>query len=250
MTVSPTAVLHAEWIKLRSLRAALVSLAAVFAVAVAVTALVQASIEDPAGPIGEEFGGDRLFAAFYGVNFAHVAAIAFGTTAMSCEYVNHALRVSLTAVPDRDLFYAAKTAVIGAAALAVGLVTGFGIFLTGQAVLGDDGLGLGAPGALRACFGTGLGLALTALLAAGLTAVLRSGVAALSILIPFFLVVSFVIGDTTGGAAEYLPDRAGGQILFADPVGDLGAWSGLAVAALWSLAALLAGWWTVRRRDA
>ncbi|MFD8939749.1 ABC transporter permease [Streptomyces sp. NPDC059578] len=246
MTVSPTAVLHAEWIKIRSVRASLGSLIALFVVSLTLTGLVYASIPSDSG----ELGDDRLLAAFYALNFAQVAAIAFGTTAMSSEYVQHGLRVSLAAVPNRDLFYAAKVAVIGAAALVVGLVTSFASFALGQGLLGDDGIGLGHPGAVRACVGGGVGLALTALLATGLAALLRSGVATLSILVPFTLIVSFVVGDVAGGAAQYLPDRAARQALLADPEGALGPWSGLAVAALWSLAALLVGWWAVRRRDA
>jgi ABC-2 type transport system permease protein len=244
--VSPTAVLHAEWIKIRSLRAGPGSLVALFAVSLALTALVYA----PLSADGGEPGGDRLLAAFHALNFAQLAALVFGTTAMSSEYVQHGLRVSLAAVPNRDLFYAAKAAVIGAAALVVGLATAFASFALGQGLLGDDGIGFDHPGAVRACVGGGIWLALTALLATGVTAVLRSGIAALGVLVPFTLTVSFVIGDLGGGAAQYLPDRAARQVLLADPEGGLGPWSGLAVAALWSLAALLAGWWSIRRRDA
>ncbi|MGW1144846.1 ABC transporter permease [Streptomyces sp. NPDC002454] len=245
--MSPTAVLHAEWIKIRSLRASLGSLLALAVVTLVITALVLGSL-DPTD--GSPVHDDPLLRAFYALNFAQVAALAFGTTAMSCEYAHHALRLSLTAVPRRDLFYLAKAAVIGAAALLVGVVTVFGSFFLGQALLGEHGIGIGDPGALRACLGGAVGLALTALLATGVTTLLRSGIATLSILIPLFLILSFVVGDTAGGAAEFLPDRAGRQILHTDPEGALGPWSGLGVLALWALAALCAGWWSLRRRDA
>jgi hypothetical protein len=90
-----------------------------------------------------------------------------------------------------------------------------------------------------------------ALFAAGLTTVLRSGMATLGILIPFILIVSFVVGDVASGAAAYLPDRAGQLVVQQHPPGDgPGPWGGLAVTALWAAAALLAGWWFLRRRDA
>jgi ABC-2 type transport system permease protein len=89
-----------------------------------------------------------------------------------------------------------------------------------------------------------------ALFAAGLAAVLRSGVATLSVLIPFLLIVSFVVGDLSGSVADFLPDRAGQVSLHSGWDGALGPWSGLAVTALWSAAALLAGAWSLRRRDA
>ena len=212
----------------------------------AVTVLVFATVG------GTELNGtdDPVFGAFYAINFAQIAAIAFGATAVSSEYVNGALRISLCAVPHRGLFYAAKTAAVAGAALAVGLATAFATFFAGQAFLGEDAIGLGEPGALRACVGAGIYLALMALFAAGLTFLLRSATAVLSLLIPFILIVGFVVGDLAGSAADYLPDRAGQQVLHQVPEGGVGSWTGLAVTALWAAAALLAGGWAVRRRDA
>ncbi|MFF4791978.1 ABC transporter permease [Streptomyces sp. NPDC001276] len=244
--MSVTAVLHSEWIKIRSVRASFGSLVAVFAATLAITLLVYSTV----GRAEADGGEDLLFGAFYAINFAQIAAIAFGATAVSSEYAGGALRISLSAVPRRGLLCAAKAAVVGAAALVVGLVTAFTTFLVGQAFLGEYAIGLGSPGALRACVGAGIYLALMALFAAGLTLLLRSAVAVLSLLIPFILIVSFVIGDIAEGVSRYLPDRAGQQVLHQEAAGGLGPWTGLAVTALWAAAALLAGWWAVRRRDA
>ncbi|MFI7009342.1 ABC transporter permease [Streptomyces sp. NPDC050145] len=248
--MSTTAVLHSEWIKIRSLRGSFGSLVSVFAATVAITLLVMASIgqEEARGEGGS--GSDHLFFAFYALNFGQIAALAFGATAVSCEFLNGALRVSLTAVPDRNRLYLSKLAVIGASAFAVGTLTTFTAFLGGQAFMGSYALGLGDAGALRACLGGGAYLALMALSAAGLTAVLRSAVAVLSILVPFLLIVSFVVGDVAGNVADFLPDRAGQQVLRQQAVGSLGPWAGLAVCALWAAVAVLAGWWALRRRDA
>ncbi|MEU6318872.1 ABC transporter permease [Streptomyces sp. NPDC047009] len=244
--MSVTAVLHSEWIKIRSVRASFGSLIAVFAATLAITLLVFATV----GRAEAQGGGDPVFGAFYAINFAQIAAIAFGATAVSSEYAGGALRISLSAVPHRGLFYAAKTAIVATAALVVGLATGFTTFLVGQAFLGQYAIGLGEPGALRACIGAGIYLTLMALFAAGLTFLLRSAVAVLSLLVPFILIVSFVVGDIAEGAAACLPDRAGQQVLHQDPAGGLGPLTGLAVTALWAAAALLAGWRAVRRRDA
>ncbi|MFI7388201.1 ABC transporter permease [Streptomyces sp. NPDC049813] len=246
MTVSTAAVLHSEWIKVRSLRGRLGTLLAVFASTVALTALVSATV----GRTGTGPGDDPLYGAFFALNFGQIAALAFGATAVSAEYADGALRVSLAAVPDRTLFYGAKMTVIGGCALVAGTATTFTTFLLGQALLDSGGLGLGDPGALRACLGGGVYLALMALFAAGLTAVLRSAVAVLSLLVPFLLLVSFVVGDLAVTAADLLPDRAGQQVLRQHPVGSLGPWSGLAVSGAWAGLALFAGAWTVRRRDA
>ncbi|MEU6680003.1 ABC transporter permease [Streptomyces sp. NPDC046925] len=245
--MSTTAVLRSEWIKIKSVRASLGSLVAVFVATLAVTVLAFATI----GTVeADNADYEPLFGAFYALNFGQIAAISFGTTAMSSEYLNGALRISLSAVPRRGLFYGAKIAVVGALALGTGILTSFVAFLSGQAFMEDYAIGLGHDGAVRACVGGGIYLALMALLAAGLTVVLRSGVAVLSILIPFTLIVSFVVGDVASGVAGFLPDRAGQQILHENPTGTLGPWAGLAVTAAWAAVSLLAGWWAVRRRDA
>ncbi|MFG3405543.1 ABC transporter permease [Streptomyces sp. NPDC048142] len=242
-----TAVIHSEWIKIRSIRSIYGSLLAVLATTLTITVLVL-------GTAGQEQaerpGSDALLNAFFALNFGQIAAIAFGATAVSSEFLNGALRISLAAVPRRSLFYAAKMTAIGGSVLVVGLVTSFAAFLVGQLFLGEHAIGLGHPGALRAAFGGGIYLALMALLAAGLTALLRSSVAVLSLLIPLLLIVPFVFVDVATAVVRYLPDRAGQAVLHQNPEDGLGPWTGLAVAAVWAAAALLAGWWAVRNRDA
>ncbi|WP_151482354.1 ABC transporter permease subunit [Streptomyces albicerus] len=236
-------VLHSEWLKIRTLRSLVAGLVAVVLVTAAFSAL--AGLDEAA-----DADFDPLFSAFFGVNFGQIAAITFGAQAVSSEFQGGALRVSLAAVPDRGRWFAAKAMAIGVPALAVGLLTGGVSLLVGKAVLGDRGSGLSWGEGLRGVIGCGVYLALMALFAAGLAALLRSGVATLSILVPFLLIVSFVVGDLSGSAADFLPDRAGQVVLHETADGALGPWTGLAVTAVWTGAALLAGAWSVRRRDA
>ncbi|MFE2020153.1 ABC transporter permease [Streptomyces sp. NPDC059499] len=247
MTMSTTAVLYSEWIKIKSVRSVSGPLIAVFAATLAITVLTFATVGQAEA---DNADAELVFGAFYALNFGQIAAISFGATALSSEFLNGAMRISLSAVPRRGLFYAAKMSVVGGLALIVGMITSFTTFLVGQMFMGDYAIGLGEPGALRAAFGGGIYLTLMALFAAGLTALLRSAVAVLSLLIPFILIVSFVVGDIAGGVAQYLPDRAGQLVLHQNPEGSLGPWTGLAVTAAWAGAALLAGWWAVRKRDA
>lgn len=132
----------------------------------------------------------------------------------------------------------------------MGLVTGLTALLTARAVLGGAAAGLSAGEQARGVLGCGIYLMLIALFAAGLTALFRSGVATLSTLVPFILVVSFVIGDPAGSAVRFLPDQAGQVVLHQTSDGPLGPWSGLAVTALWAAAALAAGAWRLCTRDA
>ncbi|WP_030718997.1 ABC transporter permease [Streptomyces sp. NRRL S-237] len=242
-----TAVLHSEWIKIRSLRGTFWSLISILIATVGFQALTAAALgEADEGAMGE----DPLLAAFYGLNFGQIAAIAFGATAFSAEFHNGALRTSLTVVPDRTRFYLSKIAMLGALALVAGQFAGLLTFTAGQAFMGEHALAMGEPGTVRAVVGCGLYLALMTLFAAGLTAVLRSGVAVLSILIPFVVMVSFVVGSAASGVGQFMPDRAGQAMMRSQSYGDLGPWAGLGVLALWAAVAVLGGWLAVRRRDA
>ncbi|MFI1188247.1 ABC transporter permease [Streptomyces californicus] len=247
MSMTPTAVLLSEWIKIRSIRSVYGCLLAVLVTTLSLTVLI---LGTTGRHQAEQPGSDVLLNAFSALTFGQVAAIAFGATAVSSEFLDGALRLSLAAVPRRSLFYAAKMTAIGGSALAVGMVTSFTSFLVGQLFLGEHAIGLGHPGAVRAAFGGGVYLALMALLAAGLVALLRSAVAVLSLLIPLFLIVPFVLVDVATSVVSYLPDRAGQAVLHQNPDVGPGPWTGLAVTAVWTAAALLAGWWAVRRRDA
>ncbi|GGW58192.1 MULTISPECIES: ABC transporter permease [Streptomyces] len=234
--------LHAEWIKISTLRSQAATLCAILLATVAFSLLATADTEGA--------DADPLFSAFLGVSFGQIAAVAFGTTAVAAEFQGGALRVSLAAVPRRGLWFAAKATAIALPVLAVGLITGLLTWAVGRAALGDRAETFGTAEGLRAAVGCGLYVTLMALLAAGLTAVLRSGAATLGILIPFLLIVSFVVGDASGSVADFLPDRAGQVALHSTWDGSLGPWTGLAVTALWTAAALAAGAWRTRRRDA
>lgn len=233
--------LHAEWLKIRTLRSLYGALLALFAATTAFSAL--------AGADTPEADTDPLFTALSGVLPGQIAAITFGALAVSAEYHGGALRLSLAAVPRRGRWYAAKATAIAVPALVMALVTTLTAFAVGRAGLGDAASGLTASQQFRGVLGAAVYLTLMTLLAAGLTALLRSGVATLSLLVPFVLVVSYVIGDVAG-ATDFLPDKAGQVVLHATYHGTLGPWTGLGVCALWTAAALAAGAWSVRRRDA
>ncbi|MFI8950432.1 ABC transporter permease [Streptomyces sp. NPDC053750] len=238
-----TPVLRAEALKVRTLRSLCGTLLAVFAVTTAFAALAGgADTSDP------DF--DPLFTALSGVWPGQIAAIAFGALAVSSEYHGNGIRLSLAAVPQRGRWFAAKLTVVAVPALVVGLVTALACVLTARAVLGSAADGLTTGQQVRGVVGCGIYFMLIALFAAGLTALFRSGVATLSTLIPFILIVSFVIGDAAGDAAGFLPDQAGQIVLHQTHDGTLGPWTGLAVTALWATAAILAGAWRLRSRDA
>ncbi|MET9364255.1 ABC transporter permease [Streptomyces sp. NPDC006632] len=244
------AVFHAEWIKVRSLRSLMGSLLTVPVATVGLSLLICGALGRPE-PGNTDF--DPVLFSYYGLNFGQLAAVIFGVIAVGGEYKDSGVRVSLAAVPDRTVFYGAKLAVVGGCVFTVGLVASLMSFLGGQALMDQGfGIGIGDPGALRAVLGCAVYLALISVLAAGVAAVLRSVTGALSVLVPLFLILPFVVGDMSrgGSAADFLPDRAGRQILLQHPAGSLGPWSGMAVLAAWTLLISGAGWWALKRRDA
>ncbi|MFJ4468660.1 ABC transporter permease [Streptomyces sp. NPDC089424] len=236
-------VLHAEWLKIRTLRSLTGTLLVLVAVSTAFSALGGAS--DSGDP---EF--DPLSNALSGLLLGQIAAIAFGATAVSAEYHGGALRVSLAAVPRRGRWFAAKLTAVALPALLVGVLTAAASLVAGRSVMGEAAAGPTAGAQVRAVLGGGVYLMLMALFAAGFTALLRSGIAALGILVPFLLIVSFVIGDAAGAAVEFMPDRAGQIVLRESWDGTLGPWTGLAVTTVWAASAVAAGAWSVVRRDA
>lgn len=111
-------VLHAELIKIRTLRSLLGALGAV----VLVTGLFSALAGLDSGAGEEDF--DPLFSAFFGISFGQIAAVAFGATAVSSEFHGGGLRATLAAMPRRGHWFAAKALAIAVPVLVVGLIAG------------------------------------------------------------------------------------------------------------------------------
>ncbi|MFI0983307.1 ABC transporter permease [Streptomyces sp. NPDC021093] len=249
------AVLLAEFTKLRTVRSTAWTLLGAFAVTVVLAGCFSLLSRHASGRIapGDDPGADPVFTSFAGMVLGQLAMVVFGVLAVSGEYANGALGTSLQAVPRRGLLLGCKAAVVGGLALVVGEVTAFASFFLGQAVLGPYGSSIGAPGVLRAVAGAGLYMALLAVFALGAATALRSALLSLGLLVPFFFLVSPILGalSTTGKVAEFFPDSAGIRIAqVVQQPGVLGPWSGLGVLVLWTAAALGAGAVALCRRDA
>ncbi|MGV9312125.1 ABC transporter permease [Streptomyces sp. NPDC003691] len=242
------AALRSEWLKIVTVRSLGAALGLVFVATAGFTVLANATLSAEART---EDGFDPLYASFAGLAMGQVAAICFGAMTVAAEYRAGGIGLSLVAVPRRGVLYAAKLTVIGISALLVGLATSVVCFFATQSALGAEGVGVLSPGAPRAIVGGGLYLALITVFAAALTFLLRSGPLTMGILIPFLIMVSFILGGPgETGFLEFLPDHAGQQMLLQDPSGTLGPWGGLGVQALWTAAAVWAGRVGLLRRDA
>ncbi|MYR57334.1 ABC transporter permease subunit [Streptomyces sp. SID625] len=256
--MAATQVIRSEWTKIRSVASTVWTLSLAVVVTLALGMLISALSRNEFGnmPARERLSFDPTFVSFAGMTIGQLAMIVFGVLVVSNEYSTGMIRTSLAAVPRRGAFLASKVAVAGALALLVGMATSFAAFFLGQAMLGPLRTSITAPGVLGAVIGGGLYMTLIAVFSMAVAVMLRSPLLSLGILMPFFFLISNILGNVsaTKKVGQYLPDQAGSRILRVLPrVGDdtpYGPWGGLGIMALWVIAALAAGYALLRRRDA
>ncbi|MFT2017836.1 ABC transporter permease [Streptomyces sp. 796.1] len=252
-----TQVLKSEWTKIKSVRSTVWTMVLALVVTLALSMLLSALSKNDYDDMSrqDKIQFDPTLISFAGIGLGQLALIVFGVLVVSNEYSTGMIRTSLAAVPQRLTFLFSKVAVATAVALAVGVVISFASFYAGQAMLGEHKAALGDPGVLRAVLGSALYMALITMFAMGVTVMLRSPMLSLGILMPFFFLISNILGNVpaTEKVGRYLPDQAGSrvmQVVRTDDDAPYGPWGGLTIMALWVLAALIGGAVALKKRDA
>ncbi|MFJ3338842.1 ABC transporter permease subunit [Streptomyces sp. NPDC086766] len=256
--MAATQVIRSEWTKIRSVASTVWTLSLAVVVTVALGMLISALSKNESGRMGprDRTVLDPTYVSFAGMTLGQLAMIVFGVLVVSNEYSTGTIRPSLAAVPRRGTFLFSKVAVAAGLALVVGMATSFAAFFLGQTVLGPLRTSLGDPGVLRAVIGGGLYMTLIAVFSMGVAAMLRSPMLSLGILMPFFFLVSNILGNVsaTKKVGQFLPDQAGSRILqVVPPAGDdtpYGPWGGLGIMVLWVAASLAGAYALLRKRDA
>ncbi|MFJ1971785.1 ABC transporter permease [Streptomyces sp. NPDC087903] len=251
-------VVRSEWTKIRSVASTVWTLSLTVVVTLALGMLISALSRNEFDNMStkDQISFDPTFISFAGMSLGQLAMIVFGVLVVSNEYSTGMIRTSLAAVPQRGRFLFSKIAVATGLSLAVGLVTSFLAFFLGQAMLGSHRASISDTGVLRAVIGGGLYMTLIAMFSMGVAAMLRSPMLSLGILMPFFFLISNILGNVsaTEKIGRFLPDQAGSRIMqVVTPVDDdtpYGPWGGLGIMALWVLAALAGGYVLLKRRDA
>ncbi|GJF19845.1 MULTISPECIES: ABC transporter permease [Streptomyces] len=258
MSTAATQVVRSEWTKIRSVASTVWTLSLAVVVTVALGMLISALSKNEFGDMSERnrLSFDPTFISFAGMSLGQLAMIVFGVLVVANEYSSGMIRTSLAAVPQRGTFLFSKIAVATGLAFVVAMITSFVAFFLGQAMLGDLKASIGDPGVLRAVIGGGLYMTLIAMFSMGVAAMLRSPMLSLGILMPFFFLISNILGnvDVTKKVGQFLPDQAGSKIMqVVTPLDDdtpYGPWGGLGIMALWVVAALVGGYLVLKRRDA
>jgi len=250
-------IVRSEFCKLRSVRSTFWTLLAAVLFNIATAALLAIFLPGHLSA-GEKTAIDSTRVSLGGLHLSQIAIGLLGVLVITSEYSSGMIRATLAAVPQGRLMLTAKTLVFTATAVIAGIAACFAAYLVFQAFLpSSDSMrtSLSDPGVLRAVTGGGLYLTLLGLFGLGLGAVIRSSAGAVATLFGALFVPSLIMTllpqswqDTIG---PYLPLQAGEAIYSVQrQTGTLGPWAGLGVFSLYAAAALAAGFFLIRHRDA
>jgi ABC-2 type transport system permease protein len=249
---------RSEFTKIRSTRSTYWTLLALVVITVGFGALASTGAAHNANQLGPDF--DPTQRSLFGLYFGQLVMAVLGALTVTSEYATGMIRTSLTAMPRRGTLFAAKAVVFAAVALVVGLVTSFGAFFLGQALMSGAHLNatLSQPHVLRAVLGGALFLAAVGMLAYGIGAILRHTAGAITASIVLLFVLSLLINALPQSwqvhVDKWVPAIAGSQIWAVKPsTGSppmFAPWTGFAVFCGYAAIALIAGLILFRRRDA
>jgi ABC-2 type transport system permease protein len=239
-----------EWIKLRSLRSNWWALGVTVAGAIGIAVAVGVNTRDAAADLTNN--------ALAGIALGLLLTGVLGVLTITGEYSSGTIRATLAAVPNRPLVLAAKAAVFGAVALAVGEAAAFIAFVAGGAALPSTIATptLGQPGVLRAVALGGAGYGLIGLLGLGLGAIIRHTPGAIAVLVGGVYVLAQLVAAFAPPIMPYLPVSIVANSLSAvQPVAAVGRvhflspWAGLGMLGLYAAVTLGVGAWRLASRD-
>ncbi|WP_306321821.1 MULTISPECIES: ABC transporter permease subunit [unclassified Streptomyces] len=251
-------VLRSEWTKIKSVNSTAFTLGFAVIVSVGLGMLISALTNSDFDNMSakNQLTFDPTFISFSGLSLGQLAMVVFGVLVVAGEYSTGMIRTSLAAVPQRGTFLFSKVAVATLLALVIALITSFASFYLGQLMLGDHSTDLGAPNVLRAVLGAAVYMTLMAMFSMGVASMLRSPMLSLGILMPFFFLVSPILGSVsaTKKIAQYFPDQAGLKVMQVvtppDDDAPYGPMGGLAILLVWVAVALIIGYVLLKKRDA
>lgn len=251
--------LRAEWLKLRTVRAAYVALGGALLAAVTGTLVVLAVVGayDASAP-AERAAFERADPMVVVMPFVSFFVGMLGGLAMTVEYGTRGITASLLAVPRRGALYAAKAVVVAATTLAAGTVLAVASTLAAGAILGDRPAPINpwtsVPDAVPSALAAGLAVMIAGLVALGLGAVTRSTAAtvgllgALTLVVPVF--AHFLPSPWHVRLASVLLPNLAPQVVGGDSAYLLSPSAALAVLTAYAVLALAAGLVALTRRDA
>ena len=236
-----TATAAAEWLKLRSVRSTWWFVGGATAVMLLTTSLEV----DEGAPAGVQ---SVSVATMTVVNFVQYILLALGILAVTNEFANRSITVTVMGTPSRVRVMLAKALVVGGVVFVVGTaVVGLGV---GVAAARFDELGLLRGEDLAQIVALGGYLSAVAVIGLGLGTFVRRTAGTLAILVLLLLVIPEILALVArrlnapwiGSVGDYTPGPAGFRFIAGD-------WEWGLVLGGWALAALAIGVWALRSRD-
>jgi ABC-2 type transport system permease protein len=259
-------IVRSEWIKFRTLRSTIWTLAITLVLMVGIVALFSAiGASQSNGMNGTDDGGGSIAVFSIAVSLAQLPVIVLGVLVITGEYSTGMIRSTLAAVPRRLPALWAKGVVLAVSIFVVAAVAVAICLAVMQTVLGGKGLApdLGNSQTVRILVGTPLYLAAIALFSFAIGALLRHSAGALATVLGLLLVIEnlFLIPwKPLQTISPFLPGTAGSRLLMPQEQIDLlsqgatspvlGPWQGFAVLLVWVAVVLTAAAMLMRRRDA
>jgi ABC-2 type transport system permease protein len=258
--------LRSEFTKIRSVRSTYWALLALVLACIGIGVLFSLGEASHVQSLAGTRGGSQVAAnarshavalSLFGLLVGQLVIAVLGALTITSEYSTGMIRTSLTTMPRRGTVFAAKAIVFGAVALVTGLITSFGSFFAGQAILATQNVGasIGQPGALRAVIGGGLFLTVCGLLSLGIGAILRHTAGAITasigLLFVLFVLSGFLPSNWAAHVDKWIPFNAGGAIWEQFSGQNMfRPGTGFAVFCGYAAVALIGGLVLFRRRDA
>jgi ABC-type transport system involved in multi-copper enzyme maturation permease subunit len=246
-----------EWIKLRSLRSTLYTLAITVALVIGLGLLFSSLVGSGDGP-GEDDFSDPTSISLGGVMLAALAVAVLGVLTSAGEYATGSIRATLAAVPSRVPVLWGKVIVFAVVSFVLMFVAVLGAFLAGQSVLSSRGLDTAAlsdPGVFRALVGAAVYLTGAGLIGLAVGVLLRNTAGAITLVVGTLFVVPGLIqllpSSWNDAIGPYLPSNAANAVMTVQTAGDsLSPGSGLAVFAGYVVVLLAGAAVMLKRRDA
>jgi len=255
------AALSSEWIKLRSLRSMLMTLALAAVVCIGYADFLcwrftqrwhtfDAAKKAGFNPLDTNFNVLVIGVLFFGV---------LGALVVTNEYGNGLIRATFAATPQRGLILAAKTALLVPLALLSSAVIIFAVFLTGQGILAGHvpHVTLADPGILGRVLGAIFYLTAASLIGLFIGVLARSAAVAMTCVFGVFVVLGTLLDSLPQGnlwrhTVPYLPSNLGDALWLSHPgTGSLASPTAAALGlAAWVIVLGALAAYSLRRRDA
>ncbi|HSV65336.1 MAG TPA: hypothetical protein VLJ59_05435 [Mycobacteriales bacterium] len=242
--------IHAEQIKLTTLRSTWWTTATTLTVSLASALLIAANVN---GTETDAVGIITIL-LLVAAQLAHIAVMVMAVIVSTSEYRFGQIRMTFAATPRRWQVLLAKAVVTVVAAFVIGTATAWLCVLLAKPLLPAEWhLDLAADGAQRVVWGLALFFAASALLALSVGAILRNSPAAITILALLSLAVekTLLAVPKTRDFAQYLPFNAGARITQPiDPDTQLSPWGGFTLFCVYAVVLFVVAVIMTEARDA